>query len=127
MKRITLTPKERKQLQERFQIGENYALDVLAYRKNGPTAREIRRAALQMGGRFVDPDFAPNCRTQYVGGDVIQTFADNVILRIEIHSGNLTISHKGIVQESIQNATMSIWNSMAQKAQEMAEAAMVAR
>ena len=127
MKQIKITPEERKQLQERFQVGNNYMLDVLAFRKDGPTARKIRRAALQIGGRYVDPDFVPNCITQYVGGFIIQTFADNVVLKINKNTGDIDLSHRGEAVESVQNATMALWNAMALKAQDIAETAMVTR
>jgi hypothetical protein len=127
MKQIRVTPSERRTLQERFGVKESYVLEVLRYKKDGPTAREIRKEALRMGGRYVDPEFAPNCRTQYLGGTIVQTFSDDVVLRIELKSGDVTISHRGNVIDRVQNATMTMWNSMAIQAQEIAETAMVAR
>lgn len=127
MKKIKVTPEERERLQELFHVGSNYVIQVLSFSKHGPTAERIRRAALQLGGRYVDPDFAPNCRTSYMGGYIIQTFSDDVVMRIEVSTGNVTISHRGNSIETVKNATMSMWNSMAIKAQEIAETAMVAR
>ena len=108
-------------------MGGNYMMDVLAFRKDGPTARKIRRAALGIGGRYVDPDFAPNCRTSYLGGMIIQQFADQVVLRIDKSSGDLTLEHRGCIVDIRKNASMAEWESMAIKAQCMAEDAMVAR
>ena len=125
MKQIKVTPDERKSLQERFHVGDNYMLDVLSFRKDGPTARKIRRAALQLGGRYVDPEFVPNCTTQYVGGYIVQTFAENVILRINKHTGDIELSHNGEIVDSIKNASMALWNAMAHKAQDVAESQMV--
>lgn len=127
MKMIKVTPEERKGLQERFQVGNNYMMDVLAFRKDGPTARKIRLAALQLGGRYVDPDFAPNCRVQYINGQIIQTFADQVVLTIERESGNIILTHRGETVDKAENACMSIWTAMALQAQSLAEMAMVAR
>ena len=127
MKLIKVTPEERKRLQERFDVGETYVMHVLSFKANGPTAERIRRAALQLGGRYVDPDFAPNCRTSYMGGYIIQTFSCDVVLRIELSTGNVTISHRGNGIKTVKNATMTMWNSMAIEAQEIAETAMVAR
>lgn len=108
-------------------MGETYVMHVLSFKANGPTAERIRRAALQLGGRYVDPDFAPNCRTSYMGGYIIQTFSCDVVLRIELSTGNVTISHRGNGIKTVKNATMTMWNSMAIEAQEIAETAMVAR
>ena len=127
MKHIKITQEEFKQLQERFQIGKNYLWQVLSYSKNGPTAEQIRRAALQLGGRYVDPDFAPNCRTQYLGGRIIQTFADQVVLEIDIKTGDLTLRHRGEDVQNIKCASMAMWNAMVASAQALAEDAMVAR
>ena len=127
MKRIKVTPEERKGLQERFHVGGNYMMDVLAFRKDGPTARKIRLAALQLGGRYVDPDFAPNCRTQYMGGRIIQTFADQVVLEIDRQTGDIKLTHHGDVVEQLENESMAVWHAMALKAQSLAESAMVSR
>ena len=120
MKQIKITPDERRRLQDRFQVGENYMHDVMAFRKNGPTAERIRLAALEMGGRYVDPDFAPNCQTSYMNGFIIQTFGDDVVLRIDRQTGDLTITHHGEVVEKQSKATMAVWQSMAYKAQRYA-------
>lgn len=127
MKKIQITPSESRALRERFQIGYNYLQQVLAFTKDGPTARKIRRAALQLGGRYVDPDFVPNCRTSYMGGVITQSFADDVVLRINLKTGDLALTHRGNIVETLNNTTMVVWNSMAIKAQEIAETAMVVR
>lgn len=127
MKQIKVTPDERKRLQERFQVGGNYMMDVLAFRKDGPTARKIRLAALEIGGRYVDPDFSPNCRTSYLNGKIVQTFHEGVTLEIDIKTGSCTVSQNGKQLENIENATMNQWMAAAFYAQTVAEAAMVAR
>ena len=127
MKRITITPEERKGLQERFHVGGNYMMDVLAFRKDGPTARKIRLAALQLGGRYVDPDFAPNCRVQYVNGQIIQTFADQVVLTIDRESGNIILTHRGETVDKAENATMNQWQAAAFYAQTLAENSMITK
>lgn len=127
MRQIKVTPEELEKLHERFHVGKNYIWQVLSYTKSGPTAEKIRRTALHMGGRYVDPDFAPNCRTEYLGGRIIQTFADQVVLEIDQKTGDIKLSHHGEVVESLENESMVMWNAMAMKAQMMAENAMVAR
>lgn len=127
MRQIRITLDERKRIQERFHVGANYVLQVLAFTKHGPTAERIRREALQMGGRYVDPDFAPNCRTEYLGGMIVQTFADQVVLKINMKNGDIVLEHHGEVIEKRENESMVIWNAMAQKAQGLAENAMVSR
>lgn len=127
MKRIKVTPEERKGLQERFHVGGNYMMDVLAFRKDGPTARKIRRAALEMGGRYVDPEFSPNCRISYANGQIVQTFHEGVTLEIDIKTGSCTVSQNGKQLENIENATMNQWMAAAFYAQTVAECAMIAK
>jgi len=127
MKQIKVTPNERRRLQKRFAVGENYMLDVLSYRKDGPTARKIRMAALEMGGRYVDPQFSPNCRISYLNGEIIQTFNEGIVLRIELSTGNYTISKRGEVIDKGENATMNQWMAAAVYAQTVAECAMIAK
>lgn len=127
MRQIKITPKERERLQERFNVGKNYIQQVLSFSKHGPTAERIRLEAIQMGGRYVDPDFAPNCRTEYLGGMIVQTFADQVVLKINRETGDIILEHRGEVVEKRENESMAIWNTMAQKAQGLAESAMVTR
>lgn len=127
MRQIKVTLEELKKLQDHFQVGKNYLWQVLSFSKNGPAAEKIRRAALQMGGRYVDPDFAPNCRTQYLGGRIIQTFADQVVLEIDQKTGDIKLTHHGEVVEQLEKESMAMWNAMALKAQSIAETAMVAR
>lgn len=127
MRQIKVTPEEREKLQVRFNAGANYITQVLSFSKHGPTAERIRRAALQMGGRYVDPEFAPNCRTEYLGGKIIQTFGANVVLTIDVKTGDIKLSQDAKLLESVESASMVVWNSMAIKAQDMAEKAMVSR
>ena len=127
MKQIKVTPNERRRLQKRFAVGENYMLDVLSYRKDGPTARKIRRAALEMGGRYVDPEFSPNCRISYVNGQIVQTFHEGVTLEIDIKTGSCTVSQNGKQLENIENATMNQWMAAAFYAQTVAESAMISK
>lgn len=127
MRQIKITPNEREMLQQRFNVGKNYVQQVLSFSKNGPTAEKIRREALHMGGRYVDPDFVPTCRTQYIGGMIIQYFPENVILKINKETSDIVLEQRGEVVEKVEKATMAIWNSMAIKAQTLAENAMVAR
>ena len=127
MRQIKITPEERERLQVRFHSGANYINQVLSFSKHGPTAEKIRRAALQMGGRYVDPEFAPNCRTEYINGYIIQKFGANVVLTIDVKNGDVSISKGEVLLDYVADGTMVVWNSMAIKAQGIAESAMVAK
>lgn len=127
MRQIKVTPEENEKLQQLFNVKYNYVRQVLSFVKHGPTAERIRREAIRMGGRYVDPDFSPNCTTQYVGGMIIQTFGDQVVLRIDKNTGDITLEHHGRLIDKREKESMAIWNAMAMKAQALAESSMVAR
>ena len=49
------------------------------------------------------------------------------IIEIEKETGNIKLTHHGVVVENLEKESMAVWNAMAMKAQLMAENAMVAR
>ena len=75
----------------------------------------------------MDPDFVPNCRTQYVGGMILQYFPEQVVLKINKETGDIVLEQRGVVIDKQENASMNMWSFMANKAQLIAENAMVAR
>ena len=127
MRQIKVTKELHEQLQRLYKVKYCYVQQVLTYRRNGGLAEKIRRTAIRLGGRYMDPDFVPTCTTQYVDGMIIQRFGEQVILRIAKATGNITLEHQGKVVDKVDNASMDIWNSMAIKAQDIAETAMAAR
>lgn len=127
MRQIKVTKEEHEKLQQLFKVKYSYIQQVLSFMKHGPTAENIRREALRMGGWYVNPDFVPTCTTQYVDGMIIQRFGEQVILKIYKNTGDIILEHHGKVIDKRDNASMAIWNSMAMKAQDIAETAMAAR
>jgi hypothetical protein len=58
---------------------------------------------------------------------IIQRFGEQVILKIDKNTGDIILEHHGQVIDKRDKASMAIWNSMAMKAQDIAETAMAAR
>lgn len=122
MKRcIKVTPEQRRELERRFDVSDTFVYESLAYNQNGETAKKIREAAIEMGGTCVDPTFIPNCRTEYLEGQIRQTFAAGVVLTIDRKTGMATITIGGEVVRKVDEAVrISSWNILAQEAQQLA-------
>ncbi len=122
MKRqIRVTPEARRELEQRFNVSDTFVYDSLAYKQNGETARNIRQAAVEMGGVCVDPTFIPNCRTEYLEGQIRQIFAAGVVLTIDRKTGMATITVGDDVVRKVDEAVrMSSWKILAQEAQQLA-------
>ena len=114
MKQIKVTQDELKRLQESFGVGRNYLWQVLSFAKHGPTAQKIRRAAIQMGGRYVDPEFVPTCTTEFKDGQIRHTFATGVVLSVDWKTGLAVITEGDKVVWKGENL-----NFLAQKAQQI--------
>lgn len=122
MKRqIRITPQNRRELEKRFGVSDTYVYSSLDFTENGSTAKAIREAAIAMGGRYIDPDFVPTCRTEYLEGQIRQIFAAGVVLTIDRKTGMATITVGDDVVRKVDEAVrMSSWNILAQEAQQLA-------
>lgn len=122
MKRcIRIQASARKELERHFNVSDTFVYDALAYKQNGETARKIRQAAVEMGGLYIDPDFVPSCRTEYLEGQIRQTFAAGVVLTIDRQTGLAVITvGDEEVRRTDEPVKMSQWNILAQEAQQLA-------
>jgi len=122
MKRhIKLTTDARKQLAKDFGVSDSYIYDAIYYRRNGEFAKQLRAAAIGLGGRYVDPEFVPDCRTEYLEGQIRQTFSTGVILTIDRATGKAVITAGDkVVRKVDEPIRMSDWNILARDAQQLA-------
>lgn len=116
MKRhIRLTPEARKQLALDLGVSDSYIYDAVYYRRNGKMAKKIREAAIALGGRYVDPEFIPNCTTEFTPGGLIRhTFSTGVVLTIARKTGIATVIVEGEVAFKGENLDF-----LSRKAQEI--------
>jgi hypothetical protein len=122
MKRCIRIPAgARKELERRFGVSDTFVYDALAYKQNGDTAQRIRQAAVEMGGLYIDPDFVPSCKTEYLDGQIRQTFSCGVVLTIDRSTGKAVITvGDEVVRREDEPVRMSRWNILAQEAQQLA-------
>ena len=122
MKRhIKLTPDASKKLAEELGISDSFVYDALYYRKVGPSVQKVRQEAIRLGGRYVDPDFIPTCNTEYLEGQIRQTFAAGVVLTIDRKTGKAVITvDDSVVRKEDAPVRMTDLNILAREAQELA-------
>ena len=117
---ISMFPGDQKRLSEELGVSESYTYDALYYRRNGDVPKQIRDQALSMGGQYVDPEFVPNCRTEYLEGQIRQTFAAGVVLTIDRETGKAVITvGDEVVRRVDEPLRMSRWNILAREAQQL--------
>lgn len=118
---IRLSSEARRELAERLGVSDSFIYDAIYYRKNGPSVQRIRQEAMALGGRYVDPEFVPDCKTEYLEGQIRQTFATGVVLTIDRKTGKAVITVGDEVIRRVDSPIqMSQWNLLAQEAQHIA-------
>ena len=118
-KYITISPETRKLLIEKYKISDVSIWKALCFITKNKRSQEIRQDALAMGGRYLEEDFVPNCRTEHRDGTIIQTFAGEV--QVIIEGGITRILVGGTVVEKYKDVTIESWGNVLAKAQEISQ------
>ena len=72
-----------------------------------------------MGGRYVEEDFIPNCRTEHQNGSIIQTFAGGV--QVVTDTDSIRILVGGSVVDRYKDVTVESWGNILARAQEISQ------
>ncbi len=131
MKRIELPHEKKGKLRRMFNTTVPTVWAALNYTTKSDFAKQIRAEAIKLGGVIKDDDptsegFIPNCETQHIrkGGDVvtiIQKFANDVKLVLNVDSSLIQLYHKKEVVARWVNAGLKDWSESTYKAQELSE------
>lgn len=122
MKRhIQLTAHARKKLAGLLGVSDSYIYDAIYYRRNGDFAKRIRETAIALGGRYVDPEFAPVCQTEYLEGQIRHTFASGVVMTVDMKTcaAVITVNDEVVRRQDATNHMPDL-NVLALEAQNMA-------
>lgn len=118
-KYITISPEIRKHLVEKYKISDVSIWKALCFITKNKRSQEIRQDALAMGGRYLEEDFVPNCRTEHRDGTIIQTFAGGV--QVSIDAGSTKIIVDESIVESFKDVTIESWGNVLSRAQEISQ------
>jgi hypothetical protein len=104
---------------EKYKISDVSIWKALCFITKNKRSQEIRQDALAMGGRYLEEDFVPNCRTEHRDGTIIQTFAGGV--QVSIDAGSTKIIVDESIVESFKDVTIESWGNVLAKAQEISQ------
>lgn len=78
---------------------------------------------MDMGGRYTEENFVPNCRTEFLGsGGIRQIFPARVEVFLE--GGTAVILKNDKEQERYENVTLDGWGNILERAQHLSETGM---
>lgn len=109
---IKTTLKMRQALMKQFGLSITGIKNALAYKSSSERADRIREAALAAGGEIVESAFCPECSTRHTESEIIQTFANGVVLKINKRDNTAMLKRDNIVIGTYANVTMSVWDDL---------------
>ena len=109
-----------------FGVSKQYVWYALHYVKNGPTAVKIRKAALEMGGVYVESNFVPTCQFEKTATGFQQIFADDVRLIVDVKASTAEITHRGKSVARVDEVTLDAWGALAMEAQQLGQTGRIA-
>lgn len=131
MKHIEIPHGATKRLKEKFQTSTPTVWAALNYITKSDLAKEIRAAAVAMGGiiRSDDPaseSFTPNCQTKYEKENgtlmrMIQIFANDVKIVVHVQSNIIQVYHNSELVCKCMDARLKDWSEFAYKTQQLSE------
>ena len=124
MKRyISVKPEVIDQLSSKYDISRRAVWSALAFLTKNERGSNIRKDALDMGGRYIEENFIPNCRTEFLGsGGIRQTFPARVEVFLE--GGTAVIRKNDKDLEQYDNVTLDGWGNILERAQHLSETGM---
>ena len=108
-------------LAEVYDVSQTFVYYALSFERNGEKAEAIRRAALQLGGVYVEEGFVPTCSIERTKDGFRQIFADEVVLTINMKDSSAELTHRGALVHAALNVTLDDWTLLAMKAQEIGQ------
>ena len=106
-------------LADQFRVSKQYIWYALHYVKNGPTAVKIRKAALEIGGVYVESNCVPTCQFEKTPTGFQQIFADDVRLIVDVKASTAEITHRGKSVARVDEITLDAWGALAMEAQSL--------
>lgn len=117
---IKTTLKMRQELMKQFGLSITGIKNALAYKSFSERADRIREAALAAGGEVMESALWPECRTQHTNTQIIQTFANGVVLTISKVDSSAELTRDGKVCRRYKGVTIDKWGALVDQASQMA-------
>lgn len=120
---ISISEAARKVLVQKYKVNRRTIWEACSFITRNKRGDSIRRDAIALGGRYIEEDFMPNCRTEFLSDGMHQRFATGVEV---VMSGNgMTILVPGQEPEHFHDVDLRSWGNVLERAQLIAEKRML--
>lgn len=116
---IKCTMEQRKCLLGKYNINRQVLWEALCFITKSARAQKIREDALSMGGRYIEENFIPNCKTEHKNGILIQTFAGGVSVVTKTEQTEIRVEDEVVAK--FKDVTIATWGNVLAKAQEISQ------
>lgn len=123
-KYISVNRKVRSELMTKYGMSRRGIWMALSFLTHNDKGKEIRKDAIDMGGRYIEEDFTPRCSIKFdEHGGFTQTFACGV--RVKQRDGKITIEIPGRANEEYDDVRLSEWGNILSRAQEISDSLLI--
>lgn len=120
---IRISSETRDQIMKKYDVTRQTVWEALSYISRGKRPDAIRKDALEMGGRYYEEDFIPQCSFRRTEDGWIQKFASGVL--VTVVGSDVVISKGRKMVAEFENVTMDGYSNILVQAQQLAEKGML--
>ena len=120
---IRVSSETRDQIMRKYDVTRQTVWEALSYISRGKRPDAIRKDALEMGGRYYEDDFMPQCSFRRTEDGWIQKFASGVL--VTVVGCDVVISKGRKMVAEFENVTMDGYSNILVQAQQLAEKGML--
>lgn len=120
---ISISEAARKSLIQKYKVNRRTIWEACSFITRNKRGDSIRRDAIALGGRYIEEDFLPNCRTEFFGsGGIRQTFPAKVEVLLENDTAIILKNSREL--ERYGQVTLDGWGNILERAQRLSETGM---
>lgn len=120
---ISVSTETRKALMKKYKVSNRTIWEACSFITRNKRGDSIRRDAITLGWRYIEEDFLPNCRTEFLADGMHQRFAAGV--EVVLQENRMSILVPGRTTEYYYDVDTMSWGNILEKAQRIAEERML--
>ena len=118
-KYISVKPEVIGSLAEKYGITRRAVWMALSFLTKNERGNNIRKDAIASGGRYIEEDFIPNCRTEFLADGMHQRFAAGV--EVVTRDNTMSLIVPGREVEDYTDVDLRSWGNILKRAQFISE------
>ena len=122
-KYIRVSPETRDKIMAKYGVSRMAVWEALSFISRGKRPDAMRKDALEMGGRYFEEDFMPQCSFSRTSDGWVQKFVGGVL--VTVVGSDVVISKGRDKVASFEGVTMDGYSNILAQAQQMAEKGML--